>query len=140
MPPRQWVFDPSRGGVKIKEAVKCRTEERIHRCAELHFAGRFTRLDIRFRSKFCYVDAYTEPTPHPNWPPPDWHESREDYLERLRNTPKHLFRLRYFGDEQEWGFAFYSYAHERYEFSVSPSGEFVGTPEDAFLTSASVHL
>ena len=29
MSPKQWVFDPDSGGVKIKENIKCRTEERI---------------------------------------------------------------------------------------------------------------
>ena len=30
--------------------------------------------------------------------PPDWHETREEHIDRLRNTPTHLFRLRFFGD------------------------------------------
>ena len=141
MSPKQWVFDPDSGGVKIKEVVKRRTEERIRRYAEVHFAGRYTRLDIRFRGQFCYVDAYTEPTPPgPDCPPPDWPESREEYLERLRNTPTHLLRLRFFGDEGRWGLAFYSYAHNQYELSVFPSGEFFGAPEEAFQTAAEFHL
>jgi hypothetical protein len=141
MSAKQWVFDPDSGGVKIKEAIKRRTEERICRYAETHFTGRYTRLDIRFRRQFCYVDAYTEPElPGPDWPPPDWPESREEYLERMRNTPIHLFRLRYFGNEDSWGLAFYSYAHDRYELSVFPSGEFFGSPEDAFQTAAEFHL
>lgn len=141
MSPKRWVFAPDSGGVKIKDAVKRRTEERIRRYAETHFAGRYTRLEIRFRGQFCYVDAYTEPEPPgPNWPPPDWPESPEEYLERLRNTPTHLFRLRYFGNEEGWGFAFYSYGGDRYELSVFPSGEFFGTPEEAFQTAAGVYL
>ena len=141
MPSKQWVFDPDSGGVKITESVKKRTEKRIRDYAETHFAGRYTRLDIRFRGQFCYVDAYTEPEPPgPNWPPADWPESREAYLERLRNTPVHLFRLRYFGDEEKWGFAFYSYANEKYELSVFPTGEFFGTPEVALQTAAELHL
>ncbi|NOZ51216.1 MAG: hypothetical protein GXP37_14420 [Chloroflexi bacterium] len=127
--------------MKMSNSVKIRTEERIKRYAEAHFAGRYTRLDIRFRGHFCYVDAYTEPEPPgPNWPPPNWAESREDYLERLRNTPYHLFRLRYWGDETRWGLAFYSYAQEKYEKSVFPTGEFLGTPEDAFQTAGEFHL
>jgi len=138
---KQWVFDPDSGGVKIKEAVQLRTRERIRRYAEAHFAGRYTRLDIRFRGQFCYVDAYREPEPPgPKWPPADWRETREQYLERLRNTPVHLFRLRYFADEEAWGFAFYSYANSEYELSVFPSGEFLGTPEEAFQTAAGVYL
>jgi len=141
MSPRGWGFDPDSGGVKIDDAVKRRTGERIRGYAEAHFAGRYTRPDIRFRGQFCYVDAYREPEPlGPEWPPPDWPETREEYLERLRNTPKHLFRLRYFGDQEKWGWAFYSYANERYELSVFPSGEFLGSPEEAFQTVAELHL
>ena len=140
MSPKQWVFDPNSGGPKITDAVKRRTEERIRRYAETHFAGRYTRLDVRFRGQFCYVDAYTEPaTRDSDWTPSGWPETREEYLERLQNTPTCLFRLRYSGDEEGWGFAFYSYAHEQYELSVYPSGEFFGTPEDAFQTAGEFH-
>ena len=34
------------------------------------------------------------------------------------------------------GFAYYTYSHEKYEFSIYPNGEFTGKPEDAFLASA----
>jgi len=73
--------------VKIPNAVKVRTEARIRRCAEEHFAGRYTRLEIRFRGQFCYIDAYTEPVVTPGWPPSDWPETQEEMIERLRNTP-----------------------------------------------------
>lgn len=136
-----WVFDPGGGGVKIPETVKRRTEERLQRYAETHFAGLYTRLEIRFRGQFCYVDVYQEPEPlQPDWSPAGWPESREKYLERLRNTPTHLCRLRYFGDEQKWGFAFYTYSHERYELSVFPNGEFLGLPEEALHVSAELYL
>jgi hypothetical protein len=136
-----WVFAPDSGGRPIPAAVKQRVEGRLRRYAEQHFAGRYTRLDIRFRGQFCYVDASTEPEPlGPGWPPPDWPETREQMLERLRDTPTHLCRLRYFGDEERWGFAFYTYSDERYKLSVFPSGEFLGPPEDAFQVSAGVYL
>jgi hypothetical protein len=138
---KQRVFHPDQGGVRIPEAVRLVTEDRIRRCAEKHFAGRYTRLDVRFRAQFCYIDVYTEPEPlGPDWPPPDWPESREEYQERLRNTPTHLCRLRYYGDEERWGFAFYSYAGERYKLSVFPSGDFRGPPEEAFRASAEAYL
>src|SRR5215217_3854121 len=74
----QWGFAPDSGGVKISDSVKHRTEARLRRYAEEHFAGRYTRLDIRFRGQLCYVDAYVEPEPlGPDWPPPDWPETRE---------------------------------------------------------------
>lgn len=136
-----WVFDPDSGGTRIPDAVKRRIEGRIRRYAAEHFAGRYTRLEIRFRGQFCYVDAYTEPEPlGPNWPPPDWPESREEMMERLRNTPTHLCRLRYFGDEERWGFAFYTYSNDRYELAVFRSGDFFGPPEEAFDIAAGVHL
>lgn len=100
-----------------------------------------TRGSIRFRAQFCYVDAYSEPEePGPNWPPAGGPETREEYLERLRNTPTHLCRLRYFGDEERWGFGFFTYSSERYELAIFPSGEFLGPPEDAFEVSANLYL
>jgi hypothetical protein len=48
MPSKGRVVDPDSGGIKIPEAVKRRTEERIRRYAKGHFAGRYTRLDIRY--------------------------------------------------------------------------------------------
>ena len=141
MPRGTWVFDPDSGGVKITDPVKRRTEARIRQVAEAEFAGRYTRLDIRFRGVFCYVDAYTEPEPPaPDFPPPGWPETREEYLERLRNTPTHLCRLRYFGADDRWSFGFYTYSQERYELSIYPSGEFFGAPEDAFRVAAGVYL
>ena len=140
MPRKQWVFAPDSGGVKIPNAVKVRTEARIRRCAEEHFAGRYTRLEIRFRGQFCYIDAYTEPVVTPGWPPSDWPETQDEMIERLRNTPTHLCRLRYFGDEERWGFAFFTYSHEKYELSIFPDGDFFGPPEDAFDASAQVYL
>jgi hypothetical protein len=136
---RQWIFDPGSGGKKIPQEVQEDIENRIHLVAREQFKGRYTRLEIRFRSQFCYIDAYTEPRISENWPPPNWPESREEYLERLRNTPVHLCRLRYFGDDR-WGFAFYTYSNEKYELSVYPNGKFIGTPEEAFITSAMVYL
>lgn len=136
---RQWVFDPGSGGKKIPKEVQEDIEKRIHLIAREQFKGSYTRLEIHFRSQFCYIDAYTEPRISENWPPPDWPESREEYLERLRNTPVHLCRLRYFGDDQ-WGFAFYTYSNEKYELSVYPDGKFIGTPEEAFITSAMIYL
>ena len=44
----------------------------------------------------------------------------------------HLCRPRYFGDEDAWSLAFYTYSHERYEPCVFHNGSFYGTPEEAF--------
>lgn len=55
MPRGSWVFDPDSGGVKITDPVKRRTEARIRQVAEAEFAGRYTRLDIRFRQNVTFV-------------------------------------------------------------------------------------
>jgi hypothetical protein len=130
-----WTYDPGSGGVKILPKVQTDIIQRINQVAEENYKGRYIRLDICFKSQFCYIDAFTEPNLAEDWPPPGWDETRERALERMRNTPLHLCRLRYFGDDK-WGFAFYTYSQEKYELSVYPNGEFTGKPEDAFLTSA----
>jgi hypothetical protein len=109
--------------------------QRIKRCAAENYAGRYERLEIRFRGQFCYIDAYIEPDLPDDWPPEDWPETREETVERLRETPTHLCRLRSFGDDK-WSFAFYAYSSEKYELSVFPDGTFFGKPEDAFAASA----
>jgi hypothetical protein len=134
------VFSPGGGGKKIPDAVKYATERRVREYAEEHFAGRYTPLEIRFPGQFCYIDAYTEPEDAgPGWPLPGSGETRDQFLERLRNTPTHLCRLRYFSADG-WGFGFYSYSSDRYELSVFPSGDFFGTPEEAFHVSAEMYL
>ena len=130
-----WVRDPDAGGVKIPPAVRTRVADRIRRYAERHYAGKFTRLDIRFRGPFCYIDAYTEPEEPSDRLLKALGETREQFLERLRSTPLHLCRLRYFGGE-EWSLGFYTYSNERYELCAFPSGGFYGTPEEAFEIGA----
>ena len=100
-----------------------------------NYAGKYTRLGIRFRGQFCYIDAYTEPVVSEGWPPEDWPETRDEMIERLRNTPVHLCRLRFFGGDK-WGFAFYTYSNEKYELAIFPDGDFFGKPEDAFAASS----
>ncbi|MBK7994092.1 MAG: hypothetical protein IPK14_11915 [Blastocatellia bacterium] len=131
-----WVKDPNAGGKKVPESVQNKVKKRILTYAEKHHVGTYTKLDIRFRGQFCYIDAYKEPYVSDDFPPPGYPESRETFIERLRNTPIHLCRLRYFGDEEGWGFAFFTYSNEKYELSVFPDGSFYGSPEDAFAASA----
>ena len=130
-----WVYDPDSGGKKIPARVQADVIQRINQVAEEHYKGRYLRLEIRFRSQFCYIDAYTEPFLAEDWPPEGLDETREEALERMRKVPFHLCRLRYFGMD-EWGFAFYTYSHDKYELSIYPNGEFTGKPEDAFLAAA----
>ena len=61
---------------------------------------------------------------------------RSEWIEGLRNTPIHLCRIRYFGNEDRWSFAWYTYAHEEYEPAFLITGADQGTPEEAFETAA----
>jgi hypothetical protein len=63
-----------------------RTERRILDYAAKHYPGRFTRIDVRFRGALCYIDVYTEPD-RPRRIAPPTGETREQWIERLRNTP-----------------------------------------------------
>lgn len=46
---RGWVNDPHSGGVKIPDQVKQRTKQRILAYAEQNYAGKYIRIDIRFK-------------------------------------------------------------------------------------------
>ena len=114
---RTWVFDPHSGGVKISPAMKQRVTARILEHAEKHYSGKFTRIDVRFRGALCYIDAYQEPQVSGKHPTDDLGETKEEYVERLRNTPTHLCRIRHFAEDR-WSCAFYTYSNERYEPTV----------------------
>ena len=129
-----WVHSPHAGGVKIPERLKETTRQRILAHAAKNYAGRYARIDVRFKGALCYIDAYTEPDATGTvWKVTG--ETKEQYLERLRNTPLHLCRLRHFGPDR-WSIAFYTYSHERYEPSFFGSGEDTGTPEEGLDVGA----
>lgn len=129
-----WVRDPHSGGVKIPEALKEPTKKRILAHAGKKYAGKFVRLDVRFKGALCYVDAYKEPeTRGAVWKITG--ETREQFIERLRNEPTHLVRLRYFGDDR-WSVAFFTYSNERYAPCFFKSGEMFGTPEEGLDVGA----
>ena len=93
-----WVYSPHTGGKSIPPGIKARTERRILDYAAKQYPGKFTRIEVRFRGALCCVDVYSEPDmPRESAPPPG--ETRDQWLERLRNTPRHLCRIRYFGNE-----------------------------------------
>ncbi|MEE4378395.1 MAG: hypothetical protein V2J55_12930 [Candidatus Competibacteraceae bacterium] len=131
-----WVYDPQSGGKKVPDATKPQIRQRILDHAEQNYAGKYNRIDVRFRGQFCYIDAYIEPYVAAGFDPRPFGESREEFIERLRNTPTHLCRLRYFGNENRWSMAFYTYSHEKYEPCIFNNGSWEGTPEDAFDTAA----
>ena len=138
MAKRGWVFNPHAGGNKIPEGVKRDTIKRLERHAAAHYAGRYTRLDIRFRGPLCYIDAYTEPEEPEKSLLRSLGETREQFLARLRAIPLHLCRLRYF-DPDCWSLGFYTYSNERYEPTMYHNGTFIGTPEEA-LNIGAVYL
>ena len=98
-----------------------------------------TTLESSLESTCASVELSATSTRTPNvpvgsHPPPG--ETRDQWLDRLQNTPLHLCRIRYFGNEDRWSFAWYTYAHEKYQPSLLITGEEHGTPEEAFATSA----
>ena len=129
-----WAFDPHSGGVKIPPSVQEPTKARILAHAQKHYAGKYARLDIRFKGAFCHIDAYTEPEMRGS----PWKvsgEVREQFIERMRNTPTHVCRLRYFGPER-WSVAFFTYSNERYEPCFLRTGKEFGTPEEGLDVGA----
>jgi hypothetical protein len=105
-----WYFDPHSGGTPVPPKVQEETRKRILARADIRQFANLSRLDIRFKGQFCYIDAY----------------------EKGSTTPIHLCRLRYFSGHDKWSLAFYTYSHEKYEPCVFHSGEWLGTPEEAF--------
>ena len=115
MSKKVWIYDPQSGGVKIPQKIQPAIRGRILEHAEKFYAGKFNRIDVRFRGQFCYIDAYTEPDVPEDYKPDLYGESREEHIERLRRIPTHLCRLRLLGDEDLWSMAFYTYSNETHE-------------------------
>lgn len=130
MAKRMWVLDPHSGGNKIPDSVRVETVERLQKYAATHFAGRYTRLEIRFRGPLCYIDAFTEPDEPTAGLLKATGESRAEFIERMTSSPFHLCRLRYF-DRDRWSLAFYTYSNEKYTPCAYANGTFFGMPEEA---------
>lgn len=109
-----WHFNPHTGGTKIPAALQERTRARILAHAAATCAGRYDRIDVRFKGALCYIDAYRDSSP----------------------DPLHLVRLRYFSGQDRWSMAFYTYSHEKYEPCFFPDGDVHGSPEHAFDVGA----
>ena len=133
---RIWMHTPHAGGTTIPGGVRQETERRVRGYAEKRYPGAFSRLDVRFHGALCYIDAYVEPEPPSRRLLRVRHETREEYLNRVREVPLHLCRLRYFGGRKTWSMAFYTYSNERYEPCTFPNGTFYGTPEEGFEVGA----
>lgn len=76
-----------------------------------------TELNIRYRASFAYLAATdTDGEAMP------------------------LFRLRYLGSPDQWGFAIYLASKEGYEDSILPHGSPIGTPEQALDCACGLYL
>lgn len=126
-----WVLDPHSDGKKIPEDEKPIIIKRILAHGEAKYGGKYLSIDIKFKGVFCYIDAYQEPQVGKRHPTADFGETRKQYIDRLRHTPIHLCRLRYFGIDR-WSVAFFTYSHERYEPCIFPTGDWFGTLEEGF--------
>jgi hypothetical protein len=56
------------------------------------------------------------------------------------STTQHLFRLRYPGSANSWGFAIHLASRDGYEDAVLPGGYPVGTPEEALDCAYRLYL
>ena len=133
-----WVFSPHKGGLAIPLDVRERTRKRMLSHAAKPRWKKFTKVEVSFRGKFCYIDAFDEPQPPGKGLLAALGETKAQYLSRLRSTPIHLCRLRYFMEDR-WSLDIYTYSHERYEKAVFPDGNFMGKPETAFGMCAEMH-
>jgi hypothetical protein len=74
-------------------------------------------LDIRYRGSFAYIAGST-----------------------AKDGSMPLFRLRYIGSPQQWGFAVYLASKDGYEDSFLPRGSFTGTPDEALDCACGLYL
>ena len=113
---KYWIYDPHSGGQKIPSDVQKQITERIMTHARSIRPDYADNLIIRFKNQFCYIDCSTEVSG--------------------KTAVMHLCRIRYSGKLDEWSLAFYTYSHEKYEPCLFSSGEWLGTPEEAFEIGA----
>lgn len=117
--------------------IKPHIRQRIFTHAQKYYAGKYNRIDVRYRGVFCYIDAYTEPSVSPDYEPELFGgKSRDERIAELWDLPTYLCRLRFFGDEYKWTMASYSYGQMKYEPCYFDNGTWHGTPEEAFDSSA----
>lgn len=75
-------------------------------------------LSVRYRASFAYITGTTADDDH--------------------SMP--LFRLRYLGSADQWGFAIYLASKDGYEDSMLPHGNPIGTPEQALDCACGLYL
>lgn len=115
---RSWAYAPDSGGVKTPDRTKAEVRERLTAYAAQNYAGRYERLDIRFRAQFCYVGAVLN----------------------AGGAPMQLCRLRHFRVDR-WTVGFFKYSTKTYELCfVDAAGGFECTAEQGFAVAADVYL
>lgn len=77
-----------------------------------------TDLNVRYRGSFAYISGTT--------------------TEDDESMP--LFRLRYLGSADQWGFAIHLASKDGYEDSMLPHGSPIGTPEQALDCACGLYL
>ncbi|MEV6968841.1 hypothetical protein AB0M47_27350 [Hamadaea sp. NPDC051192] len=98
------------------ESTKTSLHNRLAEHARTHWLA-LTAVDVRYHGVFAYVDG------------------------RLADgTTLPLFRLRYGGYANQWGFAIYLASKDGYEDSYLPSGHTVGTAEEALDCACGLYL
>ncbi len=117
----------------ISNAVQATLRARLEQHVRTHWSERCREIVVRFRGAFAYVDAFPLSR---QFMPGTTPEERA----RIEATPTRLCRLGDLGSPGRWAFAFFKYSDEKYEPSFLPSGEFAGTPDEAFDCSALVYL
>ena len=101
--------------VRAPDSVKTALQQRL----DTHRAARWPQLTgvrVRLRGDCAYIDADEDGD---IWP---------------------LCRLRYIGQVDTWGFAIHLASRNGYEDSVLPSGQPVGTPEEALDCACGLYL
>lgn len=115
MSKKVWCFDPHSGGTRIPKEMHSKIIKDVHDFEKTRAWYPRIRLDIRFKSQFCYINT----------------------IEKEENLSP-LLRLRYFNTD--WSIGFFSWASERYEPCVFQSGEWLGSIEDAIKLCELIHL
>jgi len=107
---------PSRSSAGIPDSTRASLTQRLGARRRERWP-QVQDLKVRFRARFAYVDGVMPDGEV--WP---------------------LFRLRYGGSSNYWGFAFYAASSSSYEDSFLPTGAFEGTPEEALDCACGSYL
>ena len=130
MPRKGWFFPHPRDKcVPVPKDKQEAIRQRIVAYIAEKYPGTHERIEVRFRGKYCYVDAYTPPPSITDGGLKSSGETRKEFEARWRSSPTHLCRLLHHSTE-EWGCAFYTYSNERYEVCAMSSGKFTGPLEE----------